>query len=794
MSKSSRTAYKKLLRKAIQESPYKDDLQQRSFIESPEFVQMCHKFDFNICRELLCDGHSVKAIQEALIEYSLYGKLFDKNISSKRACMNIYCDEILENIKKDKVFHSGKTFELVQEQYIKSVSAIKYKYENYKLSEFNEAHIVLVLLRQGYLPDMILKAMLIHSPNKHLGKDYFKRIIMSCIQANKRYNQIFSDKYADNPYIKLAKNYLINNKMHILNKAAEVWIVTSLFSSMSEADIRSILLKFSPVAIEPGRSSDAIYIEDTIRKAKITYQKNLEIESKNYDKTLEEYQQQVEKYNTELEYNGLKSININRPFYDGKIIKDMLANGFFENNLIRVLKEHSPHFFHGTPLDEFSTAEEYAKYILVCAKKTLSRENMIKDYKYDELMSNNYESLRSKGISPEDIYKSIINNHIRTNPNTALRLTDRYIDIDACEIIRSKYPDVTREGLISILENNSPRFAMPGISEDYAANLVDRYILGHEAEIAKRNSIEQQRRNNAAAICMNLTEEVNNSFKENDLIKYHSCRAALLMMQNGISDGEIRENLAETIQNLKYTLEENTDDRFIQEIIDGAHNVKKRLDNIQNCPSDSELNECAAFYLKSMYDLCEQKYASMDADNKIIDVTDNMDIHVIMKMKNAHFKDADIQNVISQMSPVAAELGRDENYSKYIIQKTEQRIEQEQMKLSNYICIPRYNKEKSADAEYRYQREQLLKDIYLPFEPQMDKIIAGILLAEGFSKREIQDCISQESELSMSANYAKTLIHQAEEMINLQNELEDDIGLCIAGPELTAQNDWREKI
>ena len=98
MSKSSRTAYKKLLRKAIQESPYKDDLQQRSFIESPEFVQMCHKFDFNICRELLCDGHSVKAIQEALIEYSLYGKLFDKNISSKRACMNIYCDDILENI------------------------------------------------------------------------------------------------------------------------------------------------------------------------------------------------------------------------------------------------------------------------------------------------------------------------------------------------------------------------------------------------------------------------------------------------------------------------------------------------------------------------------------------------------------------------------------------------------------------------------------------------------------------------------------------------------------------------
>ena len=76
----------------------------------------------------------------------------------------------------------------------------------------------------------------------------------------------------------------------------------------------------------------------------------------------------------------------------------------------------------------------------------------------------------------------------------------------------------------------------------------------------------------------------------------------------------------------------------------------------------------------------------------------------------------------------------------------------------------------------------------------MDKIIAGILLAEGFSKREIQDCISQESELSTSANYAKTLIHQAEEMINLQNELEDDIGLCIAGPELAAQNDWREKI
>lgn len=635
---------------------------------------------------------------------------------------------------------------------------------------------------------MILKAMLLHSPHKRLGKEYFRRIIMSCIQSNKRYNLIFSNKFADNPYVKLAKSYLIANKMHILNKAAEIWIVTKLFSTVEENDIRNMLLKFSPVAIEPGRSSDTIYTEDTIRKARIIYNKNLEIESKNYDKTVEEYHNQIEKYNTELEYNGLKSVDINRPFYDGKIIKDMLVNGFFENNLIKVLIKHSPHFLHGTPLDEMSTAEEYAKYLLTCAKNTLNRENMIKDYKYDELTARNYESLRSNGISLDDIYKSIISNHINQNPNTMLRLTDRYIDIDTCEIIRNRYPDVTREEIIATLEKNSPRYAMPGIPQDYATNLVDRYIMGHEAEIARRNSIEQQRRNNAASICMNLTEDVKSSFEENDLIKYHSCRAALLMMQDGITDTEIITALTETIQNLKYTPEETTDEKFVNEIIAGAHTVKNRLDNIKNYTSVQNLNTCESFYLKSMYDLCHEKY------NSVIDVTDNMDIHVIMQMKNLKFKDMDIRDVISKLSPVAAELGRDEHYSTYIIQKTEQRIEQEQMKLSNYICIPRYNKEKSAAAEYRYQRGQLLKDIYLPFERQMDKIIAGILLAEGFSKKDIQECIYKESELSNSANYARTVVNQAEEMINMQNELDEDTGLCITEPGLMSENNWGDEI
>lgn len=124
MQKAVKMAYKQLLNKLIKESRHREQFKQKAFADNPEFVHICHKFDFEICRNLLADGYTIKNIQEVLIEFSPYGRLFD-NPDKKKTYLRIYCDEILENIKKDKVFHSGKTFELVQEQYIKSIGAIK---------------------------------------------------------------------------------------------------------------------------------------------------------------------------------------------------------------------------------------------------------------------------------------------------------------------------------------------------------------------------------------------------------------------------------------------------------------------------------------------------------------------------------------------------------------------------------------------------------------------------------------------------------------------------------------------
>ena len=769
MSTSCTARYAELLTEAVGVSEYNiEDFRDKAFVKGPNFTRICQKLDVHVCKKLLDEGYNVVNIQKSLIENTFYSNFYD---DCNDEFLNLYCDGIFSTVKEERLFQFTKTFEKVQEQYLKSVDTIKYKYENYKVSVFNEAHIILTLLRQGYSHKIILKAMLANSPNKGKGKDYFARIMHSCLQANQRYVRIMRGPES-NDYIKLAKEYLIRNKMHLLNNEAEIYIITDLLTrDLDVSTITDLLMEFSPVAVECGRASDAVYVENSIRKAKLIHQKNFEIESKNYEKTVERYKALVDKYNAEMEFSGLKNIDFNRPFYDGRIIKDMLAEGFFENNLIRVLMELSSQFKMKTSLEQDASALDYARYIMEHVQDVINRENSIKSFQHTDLKYNDAETMEKTGYNVADLYKSIVHEYIGENHNVGYRLTESYIDIETCETILKRDPSITREQYIEAIRKNSPRFAMPGVPEEYAVNLVDRYILGQAREIEERNLLEQKKRNNAAIICQDFKTEQEFSFQDNDLTKYHSCRAALMMLQGGISDNEIRDAIEETINQLGYESEETKDYSFVNNVLQGAHDVYERLEQVYNPELVPDASEAEKFYLDSMHDLCEKKYHMHGIYPSNMDVTDNMDMHVIMYMKNNDFNNDDIESAIHKYSPVAAELGRDENYSTYVIQKTEQRMEQEKIKLDNYICVPRYQKEETAEAEYEYQRKQLMSEIYLPYDQKMDVIITGILISEGFEEQDICDCI-KESELNDSPKYVSQVYDTAKELLQEQNELD----------------------
>lgn len=767
MKKSCSIRYKELLLNSIEENGYNSKEFTVQFLSQlVECMSVCQKLDVQVCKELLAEGYNVSAIQQSLMECSYYAMLYpDEDLTS------LYCDGIFETVKKDRIFQFTKTFNGVQEQYLKSISTIKYKYDNYKISEFNEVHIALTLIRQGYAPDIILKAMLVNSPNKAKGEKYFRRIMLSCKQANSRYKKIMSGRIK-NDYINLANEYLIHNKMHLLNNEAEIYIITRLLMiGKTEEEIKEYLLNYSPVAVESSRMSDDIYVEKSIRKAKLIHEKNLQIESKNYSRTVERYKELVDKYNAKMELAGLKNIDLNRAFYDGRIIKDMLQQGFFENNLLKVLMEHSPKFTWNTPLSQDSSPLDYAKYILSCIMNTINRENAIKSFPYDELKYKNMESMTATGYSIDDLYKSVVCKLIKENPNVEYRMMESYIDIEGCETIFKAYPKLSKEDFIDAIAKNSPRYSMPGVPENYASNLVDKYIFSQEKEIEERKLLEKNKREHTALICQDFRQNEEFSYNDNNLTKYHSCRAALMMLQSGVPDEEVLAAISETIGQLGYENDEEADiDSFAQNVLAGAHNVRNRLNRIvmHDVNNPADMDEAGLYYLNIMNDFCKNKYDLTGVNIDSVDVTDNMDMNAIMLMKS-RYSNEQIQSVIQEYSPVAAELGRDENYSKYVLSKTEQRMEQERIKLDNYICIPRYQKEQTVEQEYDYQKRQIMSEIYLPYDQRMEVLVTGVLLAEGFSHEDIFSCL-EGSVLCHSPKYSEEVMSQASEMIIQQND------------------------
>lgn len=761
--------YKELLLNAVEQNGYKANEFTVQFLSQlVDYMSICQKLDVQVYKELLAEGHNVAAVQQSLMECSYYAMLYPDG-----ELLPLYCDGIFESVKKDLIFQFTKTFNVVQEQYLKSVSTIKYKYDNYKISEFNEVHIALTLIRQGYAPDIILKAMVVNSPNRAKGEKYFRRIMLSCKQANSRYKRIMNGRIK-NDYASLAREYLINNKMHLLNNEAEIYIITRLLMmGKTEEEIKEYLLNYSPVAVESSRMSDDVYVEKSIRKARLIHEKNLEIESKNYSKTVEKYYELVDKYNARMELSGLKNIDINRAFYDGRIIKDMLQQGFFENNLLKVLMEHSPKFTWNTPLSHESSPLDYAKYILLHVRNTINRENAIKSFPYEELKYKNMESMAATGYSIDDLYKSVLCKLIKENPNVEYRMVDSYLDIESCEAIFKSYPKLSKEEFVGTIEKNSPRYSMPGIPDNYASSLVEKYIFSQEKEIEERNLLEKNKREHTALICQDFKQDEELSYNDNNLTKYHSCRAALMMLQNGVPDAEILAAISETISQLGYEHDKEADiDSFAKNVLDGAHNVRERLNRIvmhdNNEPAD--IGETGLYYLNIMNGLCKSKYGLTGTNVDSVDITDNMDMNAIMLMKS-HYSDEQIQSAIQQYSPVAAELGRDENYSKYVISKTEQRMEQERIKLDNYICIPRYQKEQTVEREYDYQRKQIMSEIYLPYDQRMEILVTGVLLAEGFSHEEIFSCL-ESSELCRSPKYTEEVMSQASNLVIQQNDFE----------------------
>ena len=106
-------------------------------------------------------------------------------------------------------------------------------------------------------------------------------------------------------------------------------------------------------------------------------------------------------------------------------------------------------------------------------------------------------------------------------------------------------------------------------------------------------------------------------------------------------------------------------------------------------------------------------------------------------MDDGRYKTEQIQQVILDHSPVAAEPGRDENYADYVRRQAELKREKEKERIDNYIVVPRIQENRlTPHEEYEYLRNRAKEDLGITsgiMPMAIDAAIFGCMLAEGFS-------------------------------------------------------------
>ena len=243
-----------------------------------------------------------------------------------------------------------------------------------------------------------------------------------------------------------------------------------------------------------------------------------------------------------------------------------------------------------------------------------STERQVKDLS-EYAKYKGMESMAATGYNVSDLYKSVVSKLIKENSNAEYRLMESYIDIECCETIYKSYPHLTKDDFISAIEKNSPRCSMPGIPENYASNLVEKYIFSQEKEIEERNLLEKNKREQTALICQDFKQNEELSYSDNNLTKYHSCRAALMMLQSGVPDSEIMAAISDTISQLGYDNDQESDiDSFAKNVLDGAHNVRDRLNSIVMHDNSNAIDMSDAGQIITV----ESKFPSMAATDNVL--------------------------------------------------------------------------------------------------------------------------------------------------------------------------------
>ena len=665
--------------------------------------------------------------------------------------INIYINRVLGKVNKEYLHKADNSYQLASDLYKKRISNLEKKYKDYSRKNFDlyqDGQIALALvIKDGFSPEIVENVLRRNTIVKDADDAYFSSIRKSLDQASERYQKILSYNKKEmetesDIYRNFAKQYMTSSGIFLLSGADEQNILNNICSSIIdniredhpefhdtkildelmdnqiEPILRKGITEASPIFVEAGRDKDQ-YLSSCITDFTSNYEMKKRFSSSHYPVTQELYLERMKDLKEEIaNFRDTHSIEC----MDALTAKELLDKRQNPINILRAITENTEY----TPSKNsmFHSKKEYASFVLDCAKQSLHAEKEIINLEpYDELpKGKNFSEL---GISLKQLYQQVMRSRIDKTPSFQLELSEPFADRDAVEEIINTYPDISILKLKEAIIACSPRAQLPGISPNYADEIINsatKRLQRVESKLRDKAELQQEYNKQRGLATEGVYEN------KNPMGALKDGRIALKMLRRHINRDDVKTYLIALAKAAAITAPL----MYADTILEHASAVLGKEQAIANFHPDANADQqsCVALYKTKMHELLVEKGQSQPS----------MDIQVAKELiKETSYTPEQIQQVILDHSPIAEEPGRDENYAEYVRHQAELEIQQEKEKMRRYIPVPNLEKSSDIDEEYKYQKQRVHE--YAPFlnDHDQDMLIAKSLLASDYSKDEIMD-------------------------------------------------------
>lgn len=723
------------------------------------FEKILYPHDLSIIVKLAEDGYPLQEIVQAQKENGLYGAEVKDSQHVK-----VYTEKVLGQFNREAFFHRMKFYELAEKIYLEKLNIVKNKYQNYKNDTFNifrEGSIVISMLVQDHLfPENVEAAVRKNSPAADKNEAYIREVMDKSLAIQEKYTQLMQPIGVEemvtpqDTYHFFAREYMLHTKIGILNGKDEQQIVKRMYAEKLPESLIEKAMQASPVAIEPGRDPNK-YRSAILALVKKDYQHRKDFAMKQYGVTESMYDEKMERLDTTLKRKGmLRGVDKNRSYYDCIAAMELLEEHQLKSNISKVLVEKSPMAVKPSESNPDKTPEGYASWVTAQAAKVLKTQQELATMRLPMITPGlSYAELKNKGLGVKELFAHALQERMAVYPSTAGMMTAGFLDKDITEKLLNRYPDIDRQELISVLKK-TPRAQMCGISMQYAENVMEDVLERLDAAARQENhNVSLQ---NAFGQALGIvTEGV--VVEQDPMVEAHDGKAVLRMMLAQQDPLDIRHALLAT------STAENVNADYADSLIAKAQEVLQRREAVLSYTQEQEPHSATEEYLQRLHALYKETDGAIQA---------RLDIVVVETMLLlGKYKTEEIQNAIKEYSPVAIEPGRNENYSQYITEKAQEKIRIEKEKLAYYKPIPRENPAETAKEEYAYHRDQMQRSIDLPYEENMDLLIAAALLTQGFSKKDVMEAM-QDSPCNTFATYTAKTVETANKTMREENPRE----------------------